>query len=129
MHLRQEVSTLDLAHAVVLNGFTIPALASRTAESDVELGDGQSFVVAGLINNQETNQLSKVPILSSLPILGALFKSKDDVDLRQELIMLVTPEITMPLGPNDPRPDIYMPKDFLKKLDPKDLQQKGKKKS
>jgi pilus assembly protein CpaC len=130
MHLRQEVSTLDLAHAVVLNGFTIPALASRLAESDVELGEGQSFVVAGLINNQETNQLSKVPVLSSLPILGALFKSKDDVNLRQELIMVVTPEITMPLGPNDPRPDIYMPKDFLKKLDPKDLQvpQKGKKK-
>jgi|SRR5579871_1218749 len=130
MHLRQEVSTLDLAHAVVLNGFTIPALASRTAESDVELGDGQSFVVAGLINNQETNQLSKVPVLGNLPILGALFKSKDDVNLRQELIMLVTPEITMPLGPNDPRPDIYMPKDFLKKLDPKDLQAKnGKKKT
>jgi pilus assembly protein CpaC len=130
MHLRQEVSTLDLAHAVVLNGFTIPALASRLAESDVELGEGQSFVVAGLINNQETNQLSKVPILGSLPILGALFRSKDDQNLRQELIMVVTPEITMPLGPNDPRPDIYMPKDFLKKLDPKDLQvpQKGKKK-
>jgi pilus assembly protein CpaC len=130
MHLRQEVSTLDLAHAVVLNGFTIPALASRLAESDVELGEGQSFVVAGLINNQETNQLSKVPVLGSLPILGALFRSKDDQNLRQELIMVVTPEITMPLGPNDARPDIYMPKDFLKKLDPKDLQvpQKGKKK-
>jgi pilus assembly protein CpaC len=129
MHLRQEVSTLDLTNAVVLNGFTIPALAARTAESDVELGDGQSFVVAGLINNQETNALSKVPVLGNLPILGALFKSKDDKVQRQELIMVVTPEITMPLGPNDPRPDIYMPKDFLKKLDPKDLQQKGKKKS
>ena len=92
MHLRQEVSTLDLTNAVVLNGFTIPALAARTAESDVELGDGQSFVVAGLINNQETNALSKVPVLGNLPILGALFKSKDDNVQRLELIM-VTPVI------------------------------------
>src|SRR6202042_407770 len=60
MHLRQDVSTLDYSNAVVLNGFTIPALSSRTAETDVELGEGQSFVVAGLINNQESNNLSKV---------------------------------------------------------------------
>jgi pilus assembly protein CpaC len=121
MHLRQEVSTIDLSNAVVLNGFTIPALASRTAETDVELGEGQSFVVAGLVSNQEQNALSKVPGLASIPILGALFKSKDDKVQRQELIMVVTPEITMPLGPNDPRPEIFMPKDFLVRLDPKDV--------
>jgi pilus assembly protein CpaC len=106
---------------VVLNGFSIPALSTRTAESTVELGDGQSFVVAGLLNNQETYALSKVPFISSIPILGNLFKSKDDSVQRQELIMIVTPEITMPLGPNDPKPEIYMPRDFLKRLDPKDV--------
>jgi pilus assembly protein CpaC len=121
MHLFQDVSTLDLTNAVVLNGFTIPALSNRTTETDVELGEGQSFVVAGLINNQESNNLSKVPGLANIPILGALFKSKDDKVQRTELILVVTPEITMPLGPNDPRPDLYMPKDFLKRLDPKDL--------
>ncbi len=121
IHLRQEVSTLDLANAVVLNGFTIPALSTRTAESTVELGDGQSFVVAGLVSNQEQYELSKVPILGSLPILGNLFKSKDDKVQRTDLIVIVTPEITMPLGPNDAKPDIYMPKDFLKRLAPKDL--------
>ncbi len=121
MHLFQDVSTLDLTNAVVLNGFTIPALSNRTTETDVELGEGQSFVVAGLINNQEQNALSKVPGLASIPILGALFKSKDDKVQRSELILVVTPEITMPLGPNDPRPEIYMPHDFLKRLDPKDL--------
>jgi pilus assembly protein CpaC len=121
IHLRQEVTALDLAHSVVLNGFSIPALTSRTAESTVELGDGQSFVVAGLLNNQETYTLSKVPFISSIPILGNLFKSKDDDVQRQELIMIVTPEVTMPLGRGDPQPDIYMPKDFLKKLDPKDI--------
>ena len=123
MHLKQEVSTLDLANAVVLNGFTIPALSTRTAESTVELGDGQSFVVAGLVNNQEQYALSKVPFISSIPILGALFKSKDDKVSRTDLIMMVTPEITMPLGPNDPQPNMYMPKDFLKRLEEKDIQQ------
>ncbi len=121
MHLRQEVSTLDLANAVVLNGFTIPALTTRTTDSTVELGDGQSFVVAGLVNNQEQYALSKVPFISSIPILGALFKSKDDKVQRTDLVMMVTPEITMPLGPNDPKPEIFMPKDFLKRLDPKDV--------
>jgi pilus assembly protein CpaC len=121
IHLKQEVTALDTANSVALNGFSIPALSSRTAESTVELGDGQSFVVAGLLNNQEQYALSKVPFISSLPIIGNLFKSKDDKVQRQELIMIVTPEVTMPLGPNDPKPDIYMPKDFLKKLDPKDV--------
>ncbi len=121
IHLKQEVSTLDLANSVVLNGFSIPALSTRTAESTVELGDGQSFVVAGLLSNQEQYALSKVPWISSLPIIGNLFKSKDDKIQRTDLIVIVTPEITMPLGPNDPKPDIYMPKDFLKKLDPKDV--------
>ncbi len=127
MHLLQDVSTLDYTNAVVLNGFTIPATSNRTTETSVELGEGQSFVVAGLINNQETNNLSKVPGLANIPILGALFKSKDDRVQRQELILVVTPEITMPLGPNDPRPDIYMPKDFLVRLDPKDVPKGAKK--
>ena len=128
IYLKQEVSSLDLANAVVLNGFTIPALSSRTAETNVELGDGQSFVVAGLVNNQDTNALSKTPGLSNLPILGALFKSKDEKIDRTELIMVVTPEITMPLGPNDPRPNIYMPKNFLVPLSPSDLQSSNTKK-
>jgi pilus assembly protein CpaC len=94
----------------------------------VELAEGQSFVVSGLLNNQETYSLSKVPGLANIPILGALFKSKDDKVQRTELILLVTPEITMPLAPADPRPDIYMPKDFLKRLDPKDASQTTTKK-
>jgi len=121
VHLKQEVSGLDPANAVTLNGFSIQALSTRTTETTVELGDGQSFVVSGLLSNQEQNALSKVPFLSSIPILGSLFKSKDEKISRTDLIMIVTPEITMPLGPNDPKPDLYMPKDFLKKLEPKDV--------
>ncbi len=128
MHIRQEVSTLDLAHAAVLNGFSIPALSTRTAESTVELAEGQSFVVAGLINNQESVALSKVPFISSIPIIGELFKSKDTTVQRQDLIVIATPEITMPLGPNDHVPNIYMPNEFLKRLDPKDVVAPVKKK-
>jgi pilus assembly protein CpaC len=123
LHLMQEVSTIDTSNAVVLNGFSIQALSSRQTETNVELGEGQSFIVAGLLSNQEQNQLSKIPWIGSLPILGNLFKTKDDKVQRQELIMMVTPEITMPLGPNDPKPEPYFPKDFLKRLDPKDIPQ------
>jgi len=120
MHLKQEVSTLDPSHGVTLNGFNIPALSTRTAESDVELGAGQSFVVAGLLNNEETDNFSKVPILSSLPIIGQLFKTKTENKQRQDLVMLVTPEITTPLSPSDPKPEIYFPEKFLVRLNPGD---------
>ncbi len=92
MRLKQEVSTFDVANAVVMNGFTIPALATRTTESTVELQDGQSFVVSGLVNNQEQSALSKVPSISNIPILGSLFKSETDKAQRNDLIMIVTPE-------------------------------------
>jgi len=123
MHLKQEVSTLDFADGVTLSGFTIPALSTRRAETDVELSEGQSFVIAGLVSNQETESFNKVPILGSLPIFGSLFKSKDEKKQRTDLLVLVTPEITQPLGPNDGKPNLYMPRDFLVHLDPRDLPQ------
>jgi pilus assembly protein CpaC len=128
LHLEQEVSTLDPADGVTLNGFVIPALATRKAETDVELADGQSFVVAGLVNNTEAETFTKIPILGSLPIIGYLFKSKDEKKQRTDLVVLVTPEITEPLNANDPKPSVYMPKDFLVRLDPKDIAPPTKKK-
>jgi pilus assembly protein CpaC len=130
MHLKQEVSQLDFADGVTISGFTIPALSTRRAETDVEMGEGQSFVIAGLVSNQETDTYSKIPILGSLPIFGSLFKSRDEKKSRTDLIVLVTPEVTVPLNSTDPVPNLYMPKDFLVKLDPKDVPQppaKGKK--
>jgi len=121
LSLHQEVSTLDTSVSVTLNGFNIPGTSTRQTDTDVELGEGQSFVVSGLLNQQETNAISKVPFLSSIPILGQLFKSKDDNKQRTELVLIVTPEITEPLGPNDPKPSLYFPKDFLVKLNPGDI--------
>jgi pilus assembly protein CpaC len=120
--LRQEVSTLDFANAVTLQGFLIPALSTRRAETNVELAEGQTFVVAGLMDNRETTAMSQIPIISSIPVIGQLFKSKIERKNSTELVMLVTPEVTEALGPNDPKPTPYFPKDFLKRIEPKDVQ-------
>jgi pilus assembly protein CpaC len=130
LHLKQEVSSLDFSNAITISGFTIPALQTRRAETDVEMGEGQSFVIAGLVNNQETDTFNKIPILGSLPIFGSLFKSRDEKKSRTDLVVIVTPEITTPVNANDPQPNIYMPKDFLVRLSPSDVlqpQPKGKK--
>jgi pilus assembly protein CpaC len=120
--LKQEVSTIDTANGVTVNGFSIPALATRRAETDVELGDGQSFVIAGLLDNRETDAFSKIPIISSIPILGNLFKTKDENKQRTELVVIVTPEITQPLAPGDHQPEITFPRQFLVRLQPSDIQ-------
>jgi pilus assembly protein CpaC len=122
LQLRQEVSTLDFANAVTLSGFLIPALSTRRADTNVELAEGQTFVVAGLMDNRETSAMSQIPVISSIPVLGQLFKSRIERRNNTELVMLVTPEVTEPLGPNDPKPQPYFPKDFLKRLEPKDIQ-------
>lgn len=121
LHMTQEVSTLDAANGVTFNGFVIPAIATRRAETDVELGEGQSFVVAGLLDNRDTESFSKLPFLGDIPVLGTLFKSKIVKKSRTDLVMLVTPDVTQPLGPNDPRPEIAFPKDFLVHLTQADM--------
>jgi pilus assembly protein CpaC len=118
LHVKPEVSALDYSNALSFNGFTIPALSSRKIETNVELGEGQSFVIAGLIDNQITETISKIPGLSSVPILGNLFKSKNISKSDDELIVLVTPEITMPLLPGDAKPGVPAPHPFLVPIAP-----------
>jgi pilus assembly protein CpaC len=118
LHVKPEVSALDFANALSFNGFTIPALSSRKMETNVELGEGQSFVIAGLIDNQVTETISKIPGLSSIPILGNLFKSRSVNKSDTELIVMVTPEITMPLQPGDAKPMPAMPRPFLVPITP-----------
>ena len=109
MHVKQELSTIDLNNAVVFSGFTIPALSTRRAETDVELGEGQSFAIAGLIDERAQEQLTRIPGLANIPILGQLFKSKDRRKSKTELVVLVTPEAIMPYNPADPKPQPRMP--------------------
>ena len=113
LHVKPEVSTIDLANAVTLSGFTIPALSTRRMETDIELGPGQSFVIGGLMDDRLTETMSKIPGLSSIPVLGVLFKSKEEKRAKTELIVMVTPEIVDPLNASDPKPSPVMPHEFL----------------
>ncbi len=121
MYIKPEVSTIDLANAVTLSGFTIPALATRRMETNIELGEGQSFVIAGLIDDRVQESMSKIPGLSSVPILGELFKSREVRKNKTELVVMVTPEITEPLRRQDPKPMPVMPEQFLKPYNPGDM--------
>jgi pilus assembly protein CpaC len=99
--VRPEVSSLDFANGVTLAGFRIPALITRRAETDVELRDGQSFAIAGLLNNLSQTDRQAIPILSRLPIIGALFRSKAARAEQTELMVLITPRLVRPLDPDE----------------------------
>ena len=91
--VRPEVSSLDFANAVLIDGFRIPALTTRRTETEVELRDGQTFAIAGLMNNTLTNSMSKIPGIGDIPILGALFRSKGHQKNQTELVVMITPII------------------------------------
>ncbi len=92
IHLKvaPEVSTLDYANALTISGFTVPALSTRKAETEFELQDGQSFVIAGLMDNRVTDIYSKIPGLGDIPVLGAFFRSKSLQKSNSELLVLCT---------------------------------------
>jgi pilus assembly protein CpaC len=96
IHVSPEVSALDYSNALTISGFTVPALSTRRAETDIELKDGQSFGIAGLLDQRVTTLLSKMPGIGDVPILGQLFRSKSDQRTRSELMVLVTPHIVDP---------------------------------
>ena len=99
-----EVSALDFNNGITLSGFRIPALITRRAETDVELRDGQSFAIAGLLNNIGQNDAANVPFFSSIPIIGAMFKSKAERAEETELMVLITPRLVQPLEPDEVPP-------------------------
>jgi len=101
LELEPEVSTLDFANGVKFDGFTIPALRTRRAKTGVELRDGQSFALAGLLDNNETQSLSKVPGLGDIPILGNLFRSKTFQKNESELMFIVTAQLVKPVNRDD----------------------------
>jgi pilus assembly protein CpaC len=98
MRVRPEVSELSDAGALKLGGFSVPALTTRRAETTVELGSGQSFMLAGLLRNSNTNSVDKAPFLGDLPILGALFRSTKYRRQETELVIIVTPYLVRPVS-------------------------------
>jgi pilus assembly protein CpaC len=97
LHVAPEVSTLDFTNSVSISGFTVPALSTRRAETEIELKDGQSFGIAGLIDRREQAQLNKIPGIGDIPVLGQLFRSKNLNRSNSELMVLVTPHIVDPV--------------------------------
>src|SRR5688500_10731706 len=101
LELEPEVSTIDFANGVRFNGFVIPALRTRRARTGVELRDGQSFALAGLLDNNETKSISKIPMLGDIPVLGNLFKSASFQKQETELMFIITAELVKPINRDD----------------------------
>lgn len=101
LRVRPEVSSLDFNNGITLQGFRIPALTTRRAETDIELRDGQTFAVAGLLNNQTQTDKAAIPVLSKIPIIGNFFKSKAERNEQTELLVLITPRLVKPLDPDE----------------------------
>jgi pilus assembly protein CpaC len=113
LKVEPEVSSLDFANGITISGFRIPALIVRRASTDVELRDGQSFAIAGLMNNSSQDTRESVPLLSKVPILGAFFKSKATTKEQTELMVLVTPRLVRALNPDEVPPLPTMDNKFL----------------
>ncbi len=117
LHVEPEVSSLDFANALSFQGFVIPSLVTRRAETEVELQDGQHLAIAGLLDNSLVKNVTKIPLLGDLPILGQLFRSKSVRERRTELLVIVTPRIvgavdTMPPVPTGEPLTWGMPKNL-----------------
>jgi len=114
LQVSPEVSSLDFANALQFQGYTIPALATRRVQTEVELESGQSFVIAGLLDNTITESLNKIPGIGDIPLLGKLFQSRSRTRSNSELMVLITPVLVRPVPDGAARPAIHMPAEFLK---------------
>jgi pilus assembly protein CpaC len=101
LKVKPEVSALDYSNALTISGFTIPAISTKRVESEMDLSDGQSFAIAGLVDDRVTRLMSKVPGIGDLPVLGQLFRSVQFSKSKTELLVLITPRIVKPLSPNE----------------------------
>jgi pilus assembly protein CpaC len=117
LKLQTEVSDIDASRTVTVGGFSVPGLISRQSETTVRLSDGQSFAIAGLLNDQVRSQINKIPILGDIPILGALFRSVSYQRTESELIVVITARLTKPVAPHELPPlptdeELNDPNDF-----------------
>ena len=113
LHVAPEVSSLDYADALTVSGYTIPALTTRRVETDVELKDGQSFAIAGLLDQRTTDSLSRIPGLADIPLFGKLFQSKSTTKSNSELLVIITPQLVAPIPDAKSIPDLDRPVPFI----------------
>jgi pilus assembly protein CpaC len=126
LKVKPEVSSLDFTQALTLQGFVIPALATNRVESEMDLADGQSFAIAGLLDNRVTSQLEKIPGIGDIPILGKLFQSRTLNKSKNELLIVVTPRVVHPIPADKATPSVPFPMKFMNPadVDPKPAKQK-----
>ena len=117
LKVRPEVSALDFSNGLAIQGFRIPSLITRRADTEIELRDGQTFAIAGLLNSTVTETMSKIPGIGDIPILGLLFRSRARQKDRTELVVMITPHIlrTGSIGAAPQLPDLAQP--FLGPVD------------
>ncbi|MGH9431318.1 MAG: type II and III secretion system protein family protein [Terriglobia bacterium] len=108
LHVQPEVSSLDFSNALTISGFLVPALSTRRVDTEMDLRDGQSFAIAGLVDSQVTQSLEKIPGIGSIPVLGKLFQSKSVNKTKTELLVMVTPYLVKN-GSMQPQPKFPVP--------------------
>jgi pilus assembly protein CpaC len=113
LQVAPEVSSLDFTQAVEISGFEIPSVDVRRVKTEVELNDGQSFAIGGLLDNRETKTFQKIPFIGDVPILGKFFQSISKTRNNTELMVIVTPEIVAPMPVGQPLPALKYPDKFL----------------
>lgn len=113
LQVAPEVSSLDFTNAIELSGFNVPAIDTRKVKTEVELADGQSFAIGGLLDNRDTETYEKIPFLGDIPILGKFFQSMQKTRTNTELIVIVTPEIVSPIQAGATLPELKYPTKFL----------------
>jgi len=113
LQVTPEVSSLDFANGLTFQGFSIPALTTRRVQTEIELDNGQSFGIAGLLDNRVTEVFDKIPGLGDIPLFGKLFQSKSRNKSNTELLVMVTPELVRPIPANQQPPELKMPLPFL----------------
>jgi len=113
LQVSPEVSSLDFANGVTISGFTVPGLDVRRVKTEVELDEGQSFALGGLLDNRDTKNFSKIPFLGDIPVLGKFFQSISTTKTNTELIVIVTPQIVYPIPASEPLPQLKYPDKFL----------------
>lgn len=113
LQVAPEVSALDFASGVTVQGSSVPGISIRSVNTEVELSEGQSFAIGGLLDNRETETFSKIPFIGDVPILGKLFQSKSVSRQNTELMVIVTPELVRPIPAGQPLPSLTYPVPFL----------------
>jgi pilus assembly protein CpaC len=113
LQVAPEVSALDFTNGLIVSGFNVPALTTRKMSTQVELSEGQSFAIGGLLDNRTTDTLEKIPFIGDIPILGKFFQSKSVTKQNTELIVIVTPELVRPIPAGQPLPALKFTAPFL----------------